>query len=524
MNEGKPMKARNSIASEDEKLANKQLKNQWNSIDWKSVEKHVNRIQVRITKAVKECKWYLVKRMQYLLTHSYYAKLLATRNPTQNKGKRTAGIDGETWSSPETKMKAALSLTDKKYVAKPLKRVYIEKYGSTKKRPLGIPTMYDRAMQSLYALALDPVAEAMGDKTSFGFRKFRSTHDACEKVFDCMCRKVSPEWILEGDIKSCFDNISHQWLIDNIPLDKSILKQFLKAGYVFDRQLFPTEAGTPQGGIISPILANLTLDGIEKLLAEKYHKSEYGNINKNHAAKYKVNFVRYADDFIVTAKTKEIAEDAKELIRQFLKDKGLELSEEKTLITHIDTGFDFLGWNFRKYNGILLVKPSKKSIDKITENISNTIKRGKVWKQEELIASLNSLITGWATYYQTVVSSEIFNKIDNRIWHMLWHWAKRRHPTKSGHWIANKYWHSDGKRKWIFSEGIKKLKLLSDTKIVRHTKLKLDMNPYLDREYFVLRKLKLRARKLAAKAEKVLNKMKICKPETETMTNNCCPI
>ena len=212
------------------------------------------------------------------------------------------------------------------------------------------------------------------------------------------------------------------------------------------------------------------------------------------------------------------------MIRQFLKDKGLELSEEKTLITHIDTGFDFLGWNFRKYNGTLLVKPSKKSIEKITVNISNTIKRAKAWKQEELIASLNSLITGWATYFQTVVSSEIFNKLDHRIWNMLWHWGKRRHPTKSGHWIANKYWHSDGKRKWIFSEGIKKLKLLSDTKIVRHTKLKLDMNPYLDREYFVLRKLKLRARKLAAKAEKVLDKMKICKPETENMTNNCCPI
>jgi len=209
VNEGKPMKARNSITSEDEKLANKQLKYQWNNIDWKEVEKLVNRLQIRITKAVKEGKWYLVKRLQYMLTHSYYAKLLATRSPTQNTGKRTAGIDGETWSSPETKMKAALSLTDKKYVAKPLKRVYIEKYGSKKKRPLGIPTMYDRAMQSLYALALEPIAEATGDKTSFGFRKFRSTHDACEQVFHYLCREKSPVWILEGDIKGCFDNISH---------------------------------------------------------------------------------------------------------------------------------------------------------------------------------------------------------------------------------------------------------------------------------------------------------------------------
>lgn len=419
MNEGKPMNARNSITSEDEKLANKQLKNQWDNTDWNEVEKLVNRLQIRITKAVKEGKWYLVKRLQHLLTHSYYAKLLATRNPTLNKGKRTAGIDGETWSSPETKMKAALSLTDKKYVAKPLKRVYIEKYGSKKKRPLGIPTMYDRAMQSLYALALEPIAEASGDRTSFGFRKFRSTHDACQQVFHYLCSKKSAVWVLEGDIKGCFDNISHQWLIDNIPMDKSILKQFLRAGYIFERQLFPTEAGTPQGGIISPILANITLDGIEKIVADKYHKSKSGRINSNHAGKYKVNFARYADDFIVTAKTEEIAKEVKELIKVFLKERGLELSDEKTLITHIDNGFDFLGWNFRKYNGKLLIKPSKKSIDKVTDKISNIIDKGKTWKQGELIDALNPIITGWSNYHQTVVSSKIFKKIDSITWNML---------------------------------------------------------------------------------------------------------
>jgi RNA-directed DNA polymerase len=524
VNEGKPMNVRNSITSEDEKLANKQLKDQWDNIDWKEVEKLVNRLQIRITKAVKG-KWYLVKRLQHLLTHSYYAKLLATRNPTLNKGKRTAGIDGETWSSSEIKMKAALSLTDKKYVAKPLKRVYIEKYGSKKKRPLGIPTMHDRAMQSLYALALEPIAEAIGDKRSFGFRKFRSSHDACQQVFHYLCREKSPVWVLEGDIKGCFDNISHQWLIDNIPMDDSILKQFLKAGYVFEHQLFPTNAGTPQGGIISPILANLTLDGIENMLADKYHKSRNGRIDSNHAAKYKVNFARYADDFIVTAKTEEIAKEVKELIKVFLKDRGLELSEEKTLITHIDDGFDFLGWNFRKYNGKLLVKPSKKSINKITEKISNTIETGKTWKQEELIDTLNPIITGWSNYHQSAVSSKIFHKLDNKIWNMLWHWAKRRHPHKPKQWIVSKYWHSSGKRNWVFSGGNKQLKLLSDKKIVRHTKLKLDMNPHLDKDYFVLRKIRLRVMKLKDVTNKVLEKTKkILQPETETMTMSCCPI
>lgn len=214
------------------------------------METSVNRLQVRITKAVIKRKWNLVKRLSYLLTHSHYAKLLAVRNVIQNKGKRTAGIDGELWSTPESKMKAALNLTDKRYKAKPLKRVYIEKSDKSKKRPLGIPTMYDRAMQSLYALALSPIAEAMADKHSFGFRKFRSAHDACGQIFTSMCLRYSAQWVLEGDIKGCFDNISHQWLLDNIPMDKSVLKQFLKAGFVFNRTLFPTKAGTPQGGIV----------------------------------------------------------------------------------------------------------------------------------------------------------------------------------------------------------------------------------------------------------------------------------
>jgi len=338
-------------------------------------------------------------------------------------------------------------------------------------------------MQALYAMALEPIAETLGDRRSFGFRKFRSPHDACEYAFLYLCRKNSPVWVLEGDIKGCFDNISHQWLLDNILLDKTILRQFLKAGYIFERQLFPTDAGTPQGGIISPILANMTLDGIEKMLVDKY-KIKNGKINREVSAKYKVFFLRYADDFIVTANTEEIAKEVKELIKDFLKERGLELSEEKTLITHIDNGFDFLGWNFRKYKGKLLVKPAKKSIDKITENISDTIKRGKAWKQEDLIKTLNPKITGWANYHRSVVSSEIFHTLDSRIWGMLWHWAKRRHPENPKRWIADKYWHSIGKRKWVFSEGTEQLNLLSDTKIVRHVKLKLDMNPHLDKDYF----------------------------------------
>ena len=481
--------------SPNEKLTNMQLKAIWNSIEWHKVSKRVNRLQVRITKAVIQKKWNLVKRLSYLLTHSHYAKLLAVRNVTQNKGRRTAGIDGIRWRTPEAKMKAALNLTDRQYKSKPLKRIYIEKYGKKEKRPLGIPTMYDRAMQALYTLALNPYAETTADSTSFGFRKYRSAQHACATIFNRISRKCDAQWILEGDIKGCFDNISHEWLLDNIPMDKSILKQFLKAGYVSKHILFPTKSGTTQGSIISPILSNITLDGIEKILYIKYH-SKNNKIIRRIASKYQVNFVKYADDFIVTARTKEIAEEVKILIGKFLKQRGLELSNEKTHITHINDGFDFLSWNFRKYNGKLLIKPSKKSIQKITRKISDVIRNGKTWTQQDLIKTLNPIITGWSNYHQGVVSKSIFSKIDSRIWNMLWKWAKRRHPHKSKKWIANKYWQTIGKRKWVFASRNIQLKYLSDTRIIRTIPIKLDKNPYLDKDYWLEYKTKERNRKL----------------------------
>ena len=290
-------------------------------------------------------------------------------------------------------------------------------------------------------------------------------------------------------------------------MDKSILKQFLKAGFVYNRHLNPTKAGTPQGGIISPILANITLDGMENAIASKYHASKSGKVNKRFYNRKKVNFVRYADDFIVTADSEETLEEIVELIRRFLKDRSLELSEEKTLITHIDDGFDFLGWNFRKYGGKLLIKPSKKSIDKITRKISDVIKDGKAWKQESLIDALNPIITGWSNYHRSVVSKDIFNKLDYIVWNMLWKWAKRRHPNKSRGWIANKYWHEDGTRNWVFSSGRNSLKFFSDMKIVRHTSLKLDKNPYFDRDYFIARKCKESVQKLAGKSKAIWSKL-----------------
>ncbi|CDX01779.1 RNA-directed DNA polymerase [Desulfitobacterium hafniense] len=493
-----------------EKLPNTAvLASQWKSIDWSWVEAEVNRLQTRIAKATGDKKWNTVKRLHYLLTHSYYAKLLAVRKVTTNKGSKTSGVDKELWRTPASKMRAVLSLTDKSYKSKPLRRVYIEKKGKKAKRPLGIPTMYDRAMQALYALALDPVAEIMGDSRSFGFRKGRSCHDACERIFADLSHDYSPKWVLEGDIKGCFDNISHEWLIQNIPMDQSILKQFLKSGFVFERELFPTEDGTPQGGIISTLLANMALDGMQKLLYDRFHRNPKGKVDVRVQNAHKVNMVRYADDFIVTAATKEIAREAKEVIVNFLAARGLELSEEKTLITHIDDGFDMLGWTFRKYKGKLIIKPSKKAIESSVASLSETIlKRGKAWKQDLLILKLNAQIRGWTNYHQSVVASKAFQHIDYIMFELLWRWAKRRHPNKGQRWIARRYWHSRGTRNWVFCTDAVQLVKASDTHIVRHTQVRLDMNPYIDRQYFMDRKFKNGMRRLSGRYKLIWKKQK----------------
>ena len=304
-----------------------------------------------------EGRWGKVKSLQHLLTHSFSGKATAVKRVTENQGKETPGVDKVTWSTPKSKSQAVMSLRQKGYKPQPLKRVYIPK-ANGKKRPLGIPTMKDRAMQALYLLALDPIAETVADMSSYGFRKERSCADAIAGCFDALRKRVSPQWILEGDIKGCFDNISHKWIIDNIPTDKLILRKWLKAGFIENNSLFPTEAGTPQGGIISPVLANMTLDGLETLLNAKFKRT--GNKTRFNPM---VHLVRYADDFVITGSTKELLEnEIKPLVEEFLASRGLVLSQKKTRITHIEEGFDFLGQNVRKYNGKLLIKPSKKNV------------------------------------------------------------------------------------------------------------------------------------------------------------------
>lgn len=432
---------------------------------------------MRIVKAWQEGRRCKVRALQRLLIRSLSGKALAVKRVTENQGKWTPGVDGETWSTPDAKSRAVLSLKRRGYQPRPLRRVYIPK-SNGKRRPLGIPTMRDRAMQALHLLALEPVAECVADGNSYGFRPKRSTADAIEQCFIALGNLHTAQWILEGDIKACFDNISHDWLLAHVPMDRAILRAWLKAGFIEARTLWPTETGTPQGGIISPVLANMALDGLERELRNRFHWSSL------------VHLVRYADDFIITGKSKELLEnEVKPLVANFLRKRGLELSPEKTSITHIEEGFDFLGQNVRKYSGKLLIKPAKKSIKAVLAKVRKVVKDHPAITQAAMIEWLNPIIRGWANYHRHVVAKETFSTVDYQIWRALWRWAKRRHPHKGRRWVTRRYFIPVGNRQWAFACRVnnsgsdrkpqwKRLCQMSDMPITRHVKVKAAANPF----------------------------------------------
>jgi len=451
----------------------------WNQIDWRKVKANVRRLQARIVKAIAAGRWGKVKALQHLLTHSFSGKALAVRRVTENRGKRTAGIDGETWNTPKKKAQGIKTLRQRGYRAQPLRRTYIPK-SNGKKRPLSIATMKDRAMQTLYKLALDPIAETTGDPNSYGFREKRSTADAIGQCFQCLRQKSSATAILEADIRGCFDNISFDWLLANSPMDKGILKQWLKAGYIDRNVFYEAEKGTPQGSPVSPVLANLALDGLEAAVL--------GQFPERLKRLRKIHFIRFADDFVVIGSSKELLEtDIKPRIETFLAERGLTLSAEKTKITDIEEGFDFLGQNVRKYNGKLLIKPAKKSIKAILLKIRTTIKSHQHLSAGQLIAKLNPILRGWANFHRHVVSKETFVNIDNQVYQALWRWAKRRHRNKSNRWIYSKYFHPKHERRRGFygvlqqkdgSQRLRQLVKMADIPIKRHVKVKATANPF----------------------------------------------
>lgn len=457
---------------------------QWESIDWLRIEDHVRRLQSRIVKAVQTGRWNRVKALQHLLTHSLSGKLLAARRVTENDGKKTSGVDGFLWDTPMKKLDGAMSLTARGYRPLPLRRIYIPK-ANGKLRPLGIPTMRDRAMQALYLLALDPVSETIADNASYGFRKGRGCADAIERCFSSLSRR-NPAWILEGDIKGCFDNISHEWLLDHVPVDKDVLQKWLKSGFLEKQVFHDTISGTPQGGIISPVLANLALDGLERRLREAFRLRGKGS-ERGRAAQ--VHLIRYADDFVITGHSCELLETiVLPLVENFLRERGLQLSPEKTLITHVTNGFDFLGQNVRRYpNGKLLIKPSRKSIKSLLVRVKEIVREHLGSTAHLLVTKLNPVIRGWAMYHRHVVSKRIFARIDAEIFGVLWRWAKAHHVRKGLRWIKAKYFERVGTRDWwFFGEApgrpahLRHLRLFhaSSVKIVRHVQVKSALNPY----------------------------------------------
>ena len=365
-------------------------------------------------KAVKEGRPGKVKSLQWLLTHSFYAKAPAVKRVTSNKGKHTPGVDGVVWKSAGDKMQAVVSLRQHGYKAQPLRRIYIPKKNG-KQRPLSIPVMYDRAMQALYKLALAPVAETTADKNSYGFRESRSCADAIAAAFSALSKPNSATWVFEADITGYYDNISKSWLMGNIPMDKRILHQWLSSGYVEKGIHFPTGKGTPQGGIISPTPANMTLDGLEKVVHNAVPRRS------------RVSFVRYADDFIVTGKSKAILENnVMPAIKKFLTERGLQLSEEKTHITHIKQGFTFLGQTFRlpaqagKHGNKPHITPAKEGVLALIRKVGALIRKYTSAPMVGLIKKLNETLRGWANYHRHVVSSEAFSRVDKYVYEQLW--------------------------------------------------------------------------------------------------------
>ena len=466
---------------------------EWDAINWRIIKRQVQRLQIRIAKATREGRWGKVKSLQWLLTHAFSAKLLAVRRVTSNSGGKTPGVDGIVWKTAAQKLKAARSLQRQGYSPKPLRRIYIPKKNG-KLRPLGIPSMIDRSHQALHLLGLEPITETLADPNSYAFRPKRSTADAIEQCFTALAKKQSASWIFEADIKACFDRISHSWLQDHIPMDKTILRKWLAAGYMEKGVLYPTEAGTPQGSIASPVLANMTLDGLEE------------TARRAAPNRQKINVVRYADDFIITGTSKEVLENlVKPAVVAFLKVRGLELSEEKTHITHIDDGFDFIGYNVRKYEGKLLIKPSKPGVKAFLNNIRAFIKANPTATTESLIWQLNNKLRGWAYNYRHVVSKKIFAYVDSQVYWALISWIKRRHPEKSAHWWRERYFRQEGMRQWVFftktRDALKTVTYLdlfamTSVPIIRHIKIRAHATPY-DPAYIEYFARRAKARKVS---------------------------
>ena len=460
----------------------------WQDLPWKKIERAVFKLQKRIYQASQRGDTKAVHKLQRLLISSWSARCLAVRRVTQdNRGKNTAGVDGVKALTPPERLQLAQTLTLSQ-TASPVRRVWIPKPGKVKKRPLGIPTLANRAEQALAKLALEPEWEARFEPNSYGFRPGRSAHDATEAIFKNICLKA--KYVLDADIAACFDKISHSAVLAKLqtyPALRRAIRAWLKAGVVDGDELFPTTEGSPQGGVISPLIANIALHGLETTIAETHGKAKV---------------IRYADDLVILHPELTVIEAAKETTARWLAEMGLELKPSKTQITHTlnehegNVGFDFLGFHIRQYpvgkthsgktagrypkllGYKTLIKPSEKAVQRHYQAICAVIDANPATSQTRLIGQLNPIIRGWTNYYATVASKEVFNKLTHLTFVKLLRWAKRRHPTKSSKWIVHKYWRLETGR-WDFApKDDTSLALHEKTTIRRHVKVRGTKSPY----------------------------------------------
>ncbi len=472
---------------------------EWKGLPWKKIERAVFKLQKRIYQASQQSDDKRLHRLQRLLLHSRSAKLLATRKITQdNQGKHTAGVDGVKSVPAKDRLALvnSLQLTRK---AKPVRRIWIPKPGKAEKRPLGIPTIRERVLQTLVKFCLEPEWEAKSEANSYGFRPGRSCQDALKAIWRSLEQK--PKYVLDADIAQCFDRINHQALLTKVatfPRLRRVVKGWLKAGIMEKGRLFSSEQGTPQGGCISPLLANIALHGMEQALQEAlpaYTRTEAGK-----RVYYRVNLIRYADDLVVLHADLTQLQKAKALLEAWLLPMGLELKPSKTRITHTlqeyegQAGFDFLGCTIRQFPAgkthcrayrdgtpfgfITRIYPSEQSLKTHQAELKRVIHQHQTAPQEALISRLNPIIRGWANYFACGNASAAFRKMTHLTYLKLWSWAKRRHATKSHRWIAHKYWKVDF-GKWDFSVSkANRLYLHSQVNIKIHTKVQGTKTPY----------------------------------------------